>query len=220
MSESDPLCAYVLLYKGTRLHSRLIRWQTFSDYSHAAMVLPMPPLPVPDPAYSVARREEYIASVEAIPAIPVGDVKQLQAFGRYIDLIASPTHTHLLFEAVEGVGVQVRPVSPVHDIGTQVDWRRLDATPEQFQAMRVFAIRQLGKGYDWSSVFRFISRREHNRSSLGKWFCSEYVDETANQGGIDLLARRHSSQVNPGMLDLSPRLPTCEPPVSLGGAAL
>jgi hypothetical protein len=46
----EPRTGKVLLYRGTGLLDRLIRWQTRSCYSHAAILVPLPPWMVRPPS--------------------------------------------------------------------------------------------------------------------------------------------------------------------------
>lgn len=65
---------------------------------------------------------------------------------------------------------------------------------------------QKGKKYDYSSVCRFISRRQESRKSKGKWFCSELVFAALQKGGLKLLERCEPWEVSPGLLSMSPFL--------------
>lgn len=47
---------------------------------------------------------------------------------------------------------------------------------------------QVGKGYDYTMVLRFISRRSASRATLGKWFCSELVFAAYIQWGLPLFS--------------------------------
>lgn len=49
-------------------------------------------------------------------------------------------------------------------------------------------------------VARFVTRRQADRESAGKWFCSELVFAAFQAAGIDLLARTEAWEVSPGLL--------------------
>ena len=65
-------------------------------------------------------------------------------------------------------------------------------------------ISQLGKGYDYRGVLRFLTRRQGTNPD--RWFCSELVAEACNQKWLPLLRRIKSSSVSPGCLSYSPYL--------------
>jgi len=69
-----------------------------------------------------------------------------------------------------------------------------------------FAMAQVGKAYDFTSVLRFISRRQERRTDSGKWFCSELVFAALQKGGVNVLERIQPWAVSPGMLACSPLL--------------
>lgn len=143
-----PRCR-VLLFRGRGVISTLVRWQTRSIYSHAALLLP----------------------------------------------------NGQILESWQGAGVRVRSLS---------DWSGVDCfrvqgmTGDQWgQALR-FAYRQIGAGYDYISVARFVSRR--NAPDNGRWFCSELVAAALQVAGVQLLARVDPAEVSPAMLSWSPLL--------------
>lgn len=77
-------------------------------------------------------------------------------------------------------------------------------TQEDIARIYEFAWVQIGKGYDYWGVLRFISRRllpENDR-----WFCSELVYAAFQAAEIHLLERVEAWQVSPGLLARSPRL--------------
>lgn len=143
-----PRCR-VLLFRGRGVISTLIRWQTRSIYSHAALLLP----------------------------------------------------NGQILEAWQGAGVRVRSLS---------DWAGVDCfrvqgmTGEQWGQALGFARRQIGAGYDYISVARFVSRR--NAPDNGRWFCSELVAAALQVAGVPLLARVEPAEISPAMLSWSPLL--------------
>jgi hypothetical protein len=113
----------------------------------------------------------------------------------------------LVIEAREFQGVRIVPWAEVMASGERVDlFRVAGLTEEQEIAVREFLWDQIGKPYDYTMVARFISRRQEERTSSGKWFCSELVFAAFAQAGVKLLERIEPWAVSPGMLSLSPLL--------------
>lgn len=141
----------ILLFKGKGVISRLIRWQTNGQYSHAALQLP--------------------------------DGKIIEAWHKPAE-------------------VRVRP--PLKD------WSNVDAfdvegmTAKQWTLAAQWAQMQIGKKYDFSGVFRFVTRWRKEQDD--KWFCSELVFAALKYAGVNLLERVQASQVSPTVLSFSPLL--------------
>lgn len=139
----------VLLFRGRGLLSAVIRWQSRSRYSHAAILLP----------------------------------------------------DGSIVESWPGRGVRVT---------TLADWdgverfRVIGMTPEGWRRAIGFACGEIGCGYDWLGVLRFVSRRRMPSNSL--WFCSELVAAAVAEGGVKLVDRIPPSEVSPHALSLSPLL--------------
>jgi hypothetical protein len=91
-----------------------------------------------------------------------------------------------------------------HDDRTPIDIYQLN-NPSGFDidAAESYLKSQLGKSYDFSSVFRFISRRK--APSNKKLFCSEYGMECALAGG-KILLHMLPSEAAPAHLSISPEL--------------
>jgi uncharacterized protein YycO len=106
-----------------------------------------------------------------------------------------------VIEAWQGSGVRKT---------TLKDWKGVDAftvegaSYSQWESAISFATAQVGKGYDYWGIVRFISRG--NMPDNDKWFCSELVFDAFAAAGIPLLARTHGWAVSPGVLALSPLL--------------
>ena len=106
-----------------------------------------------------------------------------------------------VIEAWQGAGVRVKQMD---------DWKDVEAfeiagiTSDQVKIAQGFAADQVGAGYDWWSVIRFITRE--NLPPNRKWFCSELVFEALRTAGIRLLERIDASEVSPALLSLSTRL--------------
>lgn len=70
--------------------------------------------------------------------------------------------------------------------------------------MRQWLDGRVGAGYDFVSVFRFVTRRDKDDSSE-RWFCSELAAGAFQVAGHYLLHQRFHL-VTPGMLAASPLL--------------
>lgn len=144
----------IALCRGKGIISALIRWQTWSRYSHVAAVLPDGSVIEAWPGKGVHRRPFW------------SDITGIEFFK-----IVDPRYS-----------------------------------PERAQE---FLHEQIGQGYDYLGVLRFLSRR---RKSNDKWFCSELIFRAASAGGALLLRRIAPPQVSPGIFSLSPGLhPTVMP---------
>lgn len=108
-----------------------------------------------------------------------------------------------LIEAMEGKGVR-RLLAPIDY--HKADWFRVALDAQERAQVWGFAEEQVGKGYDYTMVLRFVSRRQESRKSTGKWFCSELVFAAFASAGVDLLARTEPWEVSPGLLSRSPYL--------------
>jgi uncharacterized protein YycO len=70
--------------------------------------------------------------------------------------------------------------------------------------VRSFLEEQVGKGYDFAGVVRFVTREKAKDDDT--WFCSELVYEALRQAGMKLLRCDESWKVSPGLLALAPSL--------------
>lgn len=138
-------CGRVLLFTGGDPIAALVRWQSRSHYSHAALLIP---------------------------------------------------GTTTVIESYPFRGVRKREL-------TAKDWERIhayrvpDMTVKQWAGAVQFCESQMGMGYDWRNVLRFVSRvpaRENNR-----WFCSELVFEAIRRTYRRVL-NMSAEYVNPGHL--------------------
>lgn len=108
-----------------------------------------------------------------------------------------------VIESYPGSGVRIRHLKPA-------DWANIKVfdieglTPDLSRQALAFAERERGKGYDWRSVLRFVTRTPAREN--GRWFCSELVFAALAHVGIHLLARVEAHNVSPGMLGLSHQL--------------
>jgi uncharacterized protein YycO len=141
---------HILLFRGRGIISQVIRWQTRSPYSHAAILLP---------------------------------------------------DTQTIIEAWQFKGVQRRQMT---------DWKGVDAFTvpcmnlDQWKKAADFAQQQIGLGYDYRGVLRFVSRARNDDNQ--RWFCSELVFRACEAAGVPLLSRIHAGAVAPSHLALSPLL--------------
>ncbi len=142
---------HVLLFTGGDFISWIVKFQTRSHYSHAALRIP---------------------------------------------------GTNRVIESYPGKGVREREL-------TAKDWERIHAyevigmSPKQWVDAVEFCQSQLGKPYDWRSVFKFMTRTPAHEN--GKWFCSELVFRAIERAYIRLL-QMTAEYVDPGHLGTSPHL--------------
>lgn len=117
-------------------------------------------------------------------------------------------HLGEIYEAWEGEGV--RKV-----LGSQYQKARDEgkinlytykepATPEQKEALKEVLERELGKGYDYRGVIKFISRRAHKEDDA--WFCSEYVAYASRAINRPLFERTEDWELKPSDIPRSPLL--------------
>jgi hypothetical protein len=119
------------------------------------------------------------------------------------------TYSHAAFllrdgrivEAWQGRGVHVRELDSFDGIAR---FSIPEMTDEQWDVALGYALSQVGKGYDYWGVLRFLSRRMQPEND--RWFCSELVVESLNQAGVYPFKRTRPSEVSPGLLSISPIL--------------
>lgn len=106
-----------------------------------------------------------------------------------------------ILEAWQGEGVRKKKITSWEG----VDRFRINAKVDWDVAI-AFAEKQIGKGYDYLQVLRFVSRRKGSYTSNynSNWFCSEYCFETVLMGGCALLRTDESYRISPAHLALSP----------------
>ncbi len=137
----------------------------------------------------------------------IGALIRWQSRGRYGHI--ATCYDGAVYESQYPDGVTVRDFDPAKDNRAGVEWYRVDCDEES--ALR-FARKQLGKRYDYSSVLRFISRRQATQESLGRWFCSEYAVAQIVKGGVVPFAETEPWEVSPSMLVRSVMLHRCRCP--------
>ena len=116
----------------------------------------------------------------------------------YADRSGNPSN--LSIESREFRGVRRHIITPE-------EWKAVDLfdVPSMSAAMWhdafTFAHRQLGKGYDWRGVARFVTRIPATEND--RWFCSELVCAALRYAGERVLQRIDCCEVSPGLLRLS-----------------
>lgn len=106
-----------------------------------------------------------------------------------------------IVESWQGAGVRVKTLS---------DWEGIDRytipgmSPDQWDDAIAYALDQVGAGYDYLGVLRFISRRPSPTND--RWFCSELVFSALRHAGVDLFQRIDPWAVSPGLLAISPKM--------------
>ena len=115
------------------------------------------------------------------------------------------------WEALAGKGVvHSSSLADMHTAGTIFDLYHVHYAREQLSIIRTFMQSQLGKPYDFHSIFHFITRRPARADDQEKWFCSELVFAAHQQAGISLLLRIPAWKVYPGLLSYSPKITLME----------
>jgi len=76
--------------------------------------------------------------------------------------------------------------------------------PLQWAMVERFCRKELGSGYDYRNILRFITRTSSGSDS--RWFCSELVFAAVQSAGLNLLERIQAWAISPGDLGLSPYL--------------
>ncbi len=79
---------------------------------------------------------------------------------------------------------------------------RIDVPEFDYVAMYNWACRQVGHGYDYLGVLRFITRIPHRTNH--RWFCSGVGFQMFMERQISLLARTEEWEVSPGLLWRTP----------------
>jgi len=77
-------------------------------------------------------------------------------------------------------------------------------TPEQWTITLTYAKAQVGLGYDFWAIVRFISRQAMPKNN--DWFCSELVFDSLLEAKVHLFNRIAGWAVSPGLLSFSPLL--------------
>lgn len=113
-----------------------------------------------------------------------------------------------VFEAWQNGGVlHNHSLSARHTPGTRVDLFEFvtPLTAAQKEQMRAWMRSQLGKKYDFRSVFRFLTRVD-KKGAEDSWFCSEYAFMALYQIEVELLCRIPAFKIAPCLIPMSPLL--------------
>ena len=111
-----------------------------------------------------------------------------------------------VYEAKEGKGV-LRTTTKAWTYKDPVTFCPLILDPEQIDQMLTFLKAQVGKKYNWSDVFRFVSRKQERRKKAKVWFCSELAFVALLKAYVIPLERCEPWEVSPGGLARTPWLP-------------
>jgi hypothetical protein len=183
-----PSPFYVALFRDAPgFVGKLIRWQTRSRYSHAALVFDRELIREIDPTY------------------------RLFCCGAEFNHGHALTHKFVTIEAREFRGVRLT-LGVVTTPATNVDLFQIEdcrlkiADLEVLKRVWFWAKDELAKDYDYGMVARFVSRRQASRTESDKWFCSELVFAALRKAGIELLRDVEPWAVSPGLLAKSPLL--------------
>lgn len=104
-----------------------------------------------------------------------------------------------IIESYPGAGVRLRKIEGP-DFLTTMEW----AVPGvDWTKALDFAAGEIGCGYDWLNVSRFLTRLRGKQSDR-RWFCSEFVFAVVAAGGVPLLDRIDAWQVSPRDLSICP----------------
>ena len=140
------------------------------------------------------------------PSSHVGHVIAWFTWGAY-------SHAKMMFLSPDGQRVVIESRSDRGVIEREHDPAGRDARTEWFmadlprpEAALDFARRQVGKGYDRTMWFRFLTRTREGRIGSGRWFCSELAYATAIEGGLWLLRISEPWKISPSWLGASPLL--------------
>lgn len=114
--------------------------------------------------------------------------------------VGAYTDDGYVIESKEGKGVRKHKYTDFKD----ADFYSIDVTPSQKKLFYEFLNSQLGCGYDYWGIVRFVSRRMLPEND--NWFCSELMFAAAEAAGIVLLGRTKAYEVSPSLLSRSPYL--------------
>lgn len=128
----------------------------------------------------------------------IGSLIRWQTRGKYAHAALQVGHDEII-ESMQGHGVRSRHADDLHDADAYLV---PGCTPEKWMAVIAFARAQIGKPYDYLSVFRFLDRAPGD--GRDSWFCSELVFAALMAGDVRLLERVDAWAVSPSMLSMSP----------------
>lgn len=136
--------------------------------------------------------------------------------GKLIKFFTRGTYVHCSIILPDNTVIDAKPFHGVVKHNCLNDTIKKDAiitlfdvqtTSDQDIIIIDFLNRQIGKKYDWWSVFGFILyTTEEGRKSYNKWFCSELIFATFNKVNISLLERAEAWKMSPTTLSYSSKL--------------
>jgi uncharacterized protein YycO len=134
---------------------------------------------------------------------PISWLVKVQTRSIYSHVAMLVPGTNRCVESYPGKGVQERELTDkdMHEID-MYDVKGMNA--EMWDYAISFARAQMGQGYDWHSVMRFVSKIPARENS--RWFCSELVHKAIAEAGVRLLERIPSANVAPAHIAISPLL--------------
>ena len=172
----------IALYQGKSLISLLIRWQTRSQYSHAAFLL--------DDGSVIEAWQPCVREINPAPEIrdPIPPLREQNS-------------------KLETRNPKLSSLSAQHTPGTTVDIFKFinPLTADENRQLEYLARRDVGAPYDYRSILRFCTR-EKSSVSVRRLFCSEQVFARCQQIGRPLLDRTEAWRVPPDWLARSPHL--------------
>ena len=211
----------IALYQGKSLISLLIRWQTRSQYSHAAFLL--------DDGSVIEAWQPCVREITPFPNLlrtaPVlgrsNANNQAGESSSYADAARSPNpqafrdseQFYAGKPSASGLGnpsaicnPQSAALSRQHTPGTTVDIFKFitPLTSDENRHLEYLARRDVGTPYDYRGIVRFLTRQRDGRSR--RLFCSEQVFARCQQIGRPLLDRTEAWRVPPDWLARSPHL--------------
>lgn len=193
---------YVALFRdASGAVGKLIRWQTRSRYSHAALVFDRSAIRAIDPTCSLfLSAREWKAQHELTHQLLTIEAREFRGVRLTAGIVTTPETNVDLFEVCPAKCLS--PVGPVPDCSAAASHHQGEA----FRKVWQWAKGELSKEYDYTMVARFISRRQASRTESDKWFCSELVFAALRKAGIELLRDVEPWAVSPGLLAKSPLL--------------
>lgn len=134
---------------------------------------------------------------------PISMLVRMQTRSIYSHVGIIVTGTNWVVESYPGVGVRKRCLT-ASDMAEVDLFNVKGMTPGMWEEAIAFCESQIGMGYDWWSVARFLSKRSAKENK--KWFCSELVHKAVAEAGVRLLERISSAEVSPAHIAISPLL--------------
>lgn len=109
---------------------------------------------------------------------------------------------NMIYEAKEFKGVLCRNANKKDYKADSFDLVNVMSDTQE-KILTAFLRNQVNKRYDYTMVFRFVSRRQETRKSKNKWFCSELVFAALKKAGVTLFRETEPWEVSPGLIPRS-----------------